>query len=52
MAIYVFHNIDLKYKPITHRLLGELGKSAIGLEIFHIFFSEHEKSSTQKSKQG
>ena len=52
MAIYELHNINLKYKPTTHRLLRELDKSAVGLEIFHIFLSENEKSSTQKSKQG
>ena len=52
MAIYVLHNINLKYKPTTHRLLGELDKSAIGLEVFHIFLSENEKSSIQKGKQG
>ena len=52
MVIYVLYNINLKYRPTTHRLLRELDKSAVWLEIFHIFLSENEKSSTQKSKQG
>lgn len=48
MAVYVLHDINLKYKLTTDRLHGKGDKSIVGFGSFDVFLSENGKSSRQR----